>query len=207
MKTYFAAIVISLSLVASVASNPVIGQPEPVPTSTGTPTFHCGGTSNLTCPTGWRCCGPFVSLDGLSGPVAGSISGEIAVSITYGFELSSETQRHVQLSRNAIDPLIAALTPGGSVLVEAIPILRYLPSWAPGASFNRIARMADEFRKQMFEVTFTEAIGSRGAGNLAPSLVSCSVDNIDPSGDVRKQEEDIKLIAGSIYAAAGETVS
>ncbi|PPR04723.1 hypothetical protein CVT24_011844 [Panaeolus cyanescens] len=72
MQFYLASIITTLTLVASVSSAPVIGQPASISTTVGTPIFNCGGTSNLTCPKGWRCCGPFISSLSDSGSATGT---------------------------------------------------------------------------------------------------------------------------------------
>ncbi|PPR04721.1 hypothetical protein CVT24_011843 [Panaeolus cyanescens] len=134
------------------------------------------------------------------------IAGEISVSITYGFQQVSRTQHDAHLSQNAIDPLVQLLSTGGTFLVDVIPILRYLPSWATGASFKRKAKLWNNLRQQMFDATFGEVKTDRSSGIAAPSFTSFCLNNIDPSKDIPKQEEDINHVAGSIYAAAGETV-
>lgn len=81
------------------------------------------------------------------------MSGEIVISVTYGFELSSETQHYVQMSKEAVDPVVEALTPG-AFMVDVFPFLKHVPSWFPGASFKRKAQVWSDMRQQMFDKTF-----------------------------------------------------
>ncbi|PPR01468.1 hypothetical protein CVT24_001872 [Panaeolus cyanescens] len=129
------------------------------------------------------------------------LAGDIAVSITYGFERTYETQHYAGLSSIALDPLIEALTPGGSFLVDSFPLLKYIPAWLPGGAFKRKARFWNDLRVQMFDEAFEDAKSNIMTGNASPCFVSCSLGQMNQAtGDSDDQERRIKAVAGSIYA-------
>ncbi|KAF4610497.1 hypothetical protein D9613_006575 [Agrocybe pediades] len=51
MKFFVATLVASVVLISQVLASPTPG-------NTPDTTFHCGGENNLSCPSGYRCCGP-----------------------------------------------------------------------------------------------------------------------------------------------------
>jgi hypothetical protein len=56
----------------------------------------------------------------------------------YGYDVKPSNDRFVALSENAVQKLSESFFPG-AVAVNTFPILRYLPSWMPGAGFQRFA--------------------------------------------------------------------
>ena len=58
--------------------------------------------------------------------------------IIYGIQLQESNDQHYQMIERAIKAG-EALTIPGRFPVEAIPALRYLPSWFPGGTFKRWA--------------------------------------------------------------------
>ncbi|KAF8890401.1 cytochrome P450 [Infundibulicybe gibba] len=62
----------------------------------------------------------------------------IILRVTYGYHLTREDDPIYTKGLEAMSNFIRAITPGAWV-VDFIPALRYLPSWAPGAGFLRVA--------------------------------------------------------------------
>ncbi|KAJ7259486.1 hypothetical protein B0H12DRAFT_1108246 [Mycena haematopus] len=69
------------------------------------------------------------------------------MAIGYGYEVQPSNDRFVSLSENA------SVFPG-AVAVNTFPILRYLPSWMPGAGFKLFAAESRQLTKEMREVPF-----------------------------------------------------
>ena len=63
--------------------------------------------------------------------------------IVYGLEVAEKNDKYISLVEKGVDVFIRITVPG-RYLVEALPFLRHLPSWFPGAKFQRQAR---EWRK------------------------------------------------------------
>lgn len=75
------------------------------------------------------------------------------MSTVYGHDISPTNDYFVSLSEQAVAKLIEAYFPG-AVAVNALPILRYIPSWFPGAGFQRYAAEAKVLTDRMQNVPF-----------------------------------------------------
>ncbi len=58
--------------------------------------------------------------------------------IVYGLEAAEKHDKYISLAEKGVDIFVRITLPGG-YLVEALPLLRHLPSWFPGAGFRRDA--------------------------------------------------------------------
>jgi len=67
----------------------------------------------------------------------------IILNITYGHQVSEEGDEYVSIADRALLGLGQAGI-FGTYLVDYLPLLKYMPSWMPGATFKREAR---EWRK------------------------------------------------------------
>ena len=85
-------------------------------------------------------------------------------------------------------------------------VVRYVPSWVPGANFKRIA--------QVFRITLKEALErpvafvrmQMEAGVAEPSLVTAIFDSL--GGEPTPEEENtVKWTAGAFYGAGADTVN
>lgn len=77
----------------------------------------------------------------------------VILKITYGWTLSDNDDLMVNTMQEAID-ITAGLWQPGKWLVEFIPWLRFLPSWAPGAGFKRKAAIIKERMKALDQLGF-----------------------------------------------------
>ncbi|KAJ6508852.1 cytochrome P450 [Mycena sanguinolenta] len=66
------------------------------------------------------------------------VAGAIIMETVYGYSVQSTNDHFVALSEKAVKKLSDSVFPG-SVVVNTFPFLRYLPSWMPGAGFQRYA--------------------------------------------------------------------
>jgi hypothetical protein len=99
----------------------------------------------------------------------------------------------------------------GTYLVDYIPVLKYTPSWIPGASFRRKAREWRRLSREMLESQFNivkQNIVSRAALHILPYLtamqakgtaVSCITTRELEVGE-NVDEEVIKNITAMAYA-------
>ena len=60
------------------------------------------------------------------------------MSITYGIEVQEFDDPYVALAQEAVNGLNDCAVPG-AFWVDLFPILKYVPSWFPGAAFQRKA--------------------------------------------------------------------
>jgi hypothetical protein len=66
------------------------------------------------------------------------VAAASTMATVYGYEVKPSNDRFVALSEKAVKKLSDSFLPGAAV-VNAFPILRYMPSWMPGAGFQRVA--------------------------------------------------------------------
>ncbi|KAF7346387.1 Cytochrome p450 [Mycena sanguinolenta] len=81
------------------------------------------------------------------------LAAAVIMATLYGYEVQPDNDHFVALSENAIKKLSESVFPG-AMAVNTFPILRYLPSWMPGAGFQRFAAESRQLTKEMREVPF-----------------------------------------------------
>lgn len=59
--------------------------------------------------------------------------------VTYGYDVQEGDDPMLTFIESVMEKYSHYLAPG-AFLVDAIPILRYVPSWMPGAGFKKLAR-------------------------------------------------------------------
>ena len=80
-------------------------------------------------------------------------AGAVVLKIAYGWTVSDNNDLLVDSAEEATH-LIADLFIPGRWLVESIPWLRFVPSWAPGAGFKRRAAYVKERMKRLDQTGF-----------------------------------------------------
>ena len=80
--------------------------------------------------------------------------GGLAISLAYGLPIKRRHDPLVEFSDSAGKVVADVVTPGKH-MVDAIPALKYIPSWCPGGSSKRFANankwMAETFRAEPYE--------------------------------------------------------
>lgn len=76
--------------------------------------------------------------------------------MTYGVDILPENDPNLQLARRASIAVNQSLETG-SRFVDLIPVLKYLPAWFPGASFQKVAAQSRIMASNLREGIFTEA--------------------------------------------------
>lgn len=66
------------------------------------------------------------------------MAAAIVMSTVYGYNVGPVNDRFVLISEAAVRKLGESVFPGAAI-VNAFPLLRYLPSWMPGCGFKRFA--------------------------------------------------------------------
>ncbi|KIJ62862.1 hypothetical protein HYDPIDRAFT_30008 [Hydnomerulius pinastri MD-312] len=138
------------------------------------------------------------------------------LTLVYGYEMEPRNDLFASIVDRAACMLTNSFVPGAA-LVNAFPVFQYLPEWCPGAGFKKYANECKKLvrklrdlpyeyvQKQMVFVHFSllgrELTRIGKAEGIAPhSMVSEMLEH--------KEEEDvIKSVAGTVYAAAIETSS
>ncbi|KAL5363085.1 cytochrome P450 [Aspergillus floccosus] len=130
-------------------------------------------------------------------------TGAVALQIAYGYTVEPhDSDPLVDLAERAVHDFGLAVSPG-TWIVDVFPLLRYLPTWFPGARFVRIA---DRFQKTA--TAFCDApcafVKQRLAqGDFRPSFLSNSLRNQEESSET--DESVLKWSAAAIYAGGADT--
>ncbi|KAF7357516.1 Cytochrome P450 [Mycena sanguinolenta] len=117
----------------------------------------------------------------------------------YGYEVQSTNDHFVALSGSALKKLVGARSFPGAVAVNTFPILRYIPSWMPGAGFQRYAAEARQLTKEMQEVPANFVKQNMRDGKDSTSVVAKLL------AANRHDEAAIQAVAGSAHAAGTDT--
>ncbi|KAL0958419.1 hypothetical protein HGRIS_000559 [Hohenbuehelia grisea] len=132
------------------------------------------------------------------------MAGKIILSIAYGIDVQPGNDPYIALAEEAIHCLVQAAIPGAFV-VDSLPFLKYLPAWAPGASFKRAAetwrRGVHAFKERPYDAAKKDYL----AGIDTASFVSYRLRSIEGKEQEADWENIIKFAAGSMYAAGSDT--
>ncbi|KAF5315270.1 hypothetical protein D9619_007192 [Psilocybe cf. subviscida] len=125
-----------------------------------------------------------------------------SMSITYGYDIKANNDHFVNLAESAAAGFSSAILPGAA-LVNALPILRYLPSWFPGAGFHQSAAESREMLKQMKEAPLQWVQKNMEAGTQSNCLVSERMPACKTDGDFI----NLRDFAAIVYVAAADTTT
>ncbi|KAL5478382.1 hypothetical protein ACEPAI_2566 [Sanghuangporus weigelae] len=95
-------------------------------------------------------------------------AAEAIIKIAYGYEIS-ENDPAVDVLDTGIRSVSDALA---FYLVNAVPVLRYLPAWFPGAHFQKVVKEGHEIANAMYSEPYNEARKRMADGTATPSMLS-----------------------------------
>ncbi|EED79607.1 predicted protein [Postia placenta Mad-698-R] len=131
---------------------------------------------------------------------------ELVVLFAYGREPEPE---YTRIAKAVMEQTSIALQPGRWA-VNRIPIfplqVKYLPTWLPGAGFQRWAKSARTLFYQMTRGPFLEVKAEMELGTATDSFVKHSLVNLGQNRTV-DSEDIIMCAAGSLYSAGIETLT
>ncbi|KAG6908101.1 hypothetical protein DXG01_006138 [Tephrocybe rancida] len=117
------------------------------------------------------------------------IAGAIILRISHGYEVKESNDPFVELSDRVMEHFALCTAPG-AFLVDVLPILRYVPTWIPGAGFQRKAK---EWSANLHEM-------SEGAAPVSLTSSLLEGTNVDQEG-----EFDIKWCSASLLLGGADT--
>ncbi|KAH8114938.1 cytochrome P450 [Phellopilus nigrolimitatus] len=122
------------------------------------------------------------------------------VKFTYGHNIVSGEDKFINLAVDATSRGTAAGIPGMTP-VDIFPILRFIPTWFPGASFKREALITRKLSDAMLDVPFNKVKEERLSGTAQTSLVNSLLEDYENSKVIDEDHEvNIKYIGGVVYA-------
>lgn len=125
----------------------------------------------------------------------------IALEFTYGRRMDGKNDPIISMANSLAESMTKGLTAERAGLLMALPILKYVPSWFPGAAFQDEARRCRSTMESFSDIPFSMAKEQAESGVLQPSFVS----DILQQGEA--EESVARETATGIYIAAGETTS
>lgn len=81
------------------------------------------------------------------------MAGTIILAVGYGIEAKEKDDPYLWIVQRAVKALSLAAVPG-AFLVDTFPILKYIPEWMPGASFQTKGRLWKSYTMEMLEKPF-----------------------------------------------------
>lgn len=152
-------------------------------------------------------------------------AGGFTLSVVFGYEPAPQEDKFLTMATEWNDLFTNEILSGGAVwLVDLIPVLRYLPTWFPGAGFKRKAAQCiiktEEFASTPFEFAKNSVVSlhvisrrqwphfpasciSQESGMFQPSFCSTLMEDQEVT---RQLAEDIKWTSSSMYAGSTDSV-
>ncbi|KDQ17442.1 hypothetical protein BOTBODRAFT_172482 [Botryobasidium botryosum FD-172 SS1] len=127
------------------------------------------------------------------------MAGKLIMSTIYGIQVESSQNQFIVYAERIMD--LAKYASPGAAYVNIFPILKYVPSWFPGAKFKKEAKRLRALVESMMDHPFQRVKSDRSTGAAVSSFTSQLLEDVDAN------EEDIKWVTGAMYGAGVDTIS
>ncbi|KAF8897012.1 cytochrome P450 [Mucidula mucida] len=133
-------------------------------------------------------------------------AGQIILRITYGIEVQDKTDPFVIQAEKGMHALAVAGCPG-AFLVDTWPILRFVPSWVPGAGFKTWAKEAKESVTAMRDAPLKFLEEAVADGTAKPSVGSKIISELEEADADTKETNMLMLgnVLATTYGAGSDT--
>ncbi|KAK6971828.1 cytochrome P450 [Favolaschia claudopus] len=128
----------------------------------------------------------------------------IVMMIGLGYSIV-EDDPFVRIAQQAQLAMVSAARPG-AYLVDLFPVLKYIPEWLPGASFQKVAREGRELSKKLQTEPFAWAISQFRKGEAKPSFFKALMDSERRTEQDSEHDTDIRAVTAVMYATAADTI-
>ncbi|KAJ7500231.1 cytochrome P450 [Mycena galericulata] len=136
--------------------------------------------------------------------IRSSVSSAI-VRLVYGHQIRDHNDMFVTLAES-LGSLTDEASEPGRWLVDSFPLLRFIPKWFPGASFQRWAALARAQCQQFTRLPYEEVKASLAAGTCLPCFTRDLLAD-SSSSPLTKEKEDLFMYASaSLYIGGTNTV-
>ncbi|KAJ7065512.1 cytochrome P450 [Mycena amicta] len=135
------------------------------------------------------------------------MAGSLIMDTIYGIKIRDEGDPYVLKIEEAMHGLSVASMPG-AFLVDTFPVLKYVPSWFPGAGFKRRAARWRKVTQEVLELPFEETRKNMMLGTAVHSFASSHLQKLGTFSGEEASEEEASIIrnaAGNIYGAGVDT--
>lgn len=130
------------------------------------------------------------------------LTGSAIMKFTYGYDLK-EKDEYMPVIKKAVEVLTTSQ--GIGFMVDKLPILKYVPSWFPGARFKRFAEEGRPYCEQILEEPFKNAKDLWLAGKAPNSYVTRLLDEFGGNEVPKDKEQVVKETSAVLYAAGTDS--
>ncbi|KAG1733732.1 cytochrome P450 [Suillus lakei] len=125
----------------------------------------------------------------------------VALRVSHGYEVIEPQDKLVELANKANGQLSVTTVPG-HFYVDIVPLLKYIPSWMPGATFKKSALFYATTLRQMMESAHEYSMHQIAAGTAPQSIMS----RLLAGNSFTPEDEDFaKWAAASFYQGGADT--
>ncbi|THU94571.1 cytochrome P450 [Dendrothele bispora CBS 962.96] len=135
---------------------------------------------------------------------ARTYSGAIIVRITYGITLEKYMTYYSELAHHTMESFVEAGN-HGVFMVDYFPLLKYIPSWFPGATFKQKAKVWAKVVSNFNEIPWKNAKTFIASGDAVPCIATDGLEKF--SSQLDEMEEVLKNVCGTAYIAGEDTTS
>ncbi|KAG5338879.1 hypothetical protein C0989_005681 [Termitomyces sp. Mn162] len=127
-------------------------------------------------------------------------AGAIVMATVYDKNMSeSNLEKFVTFSEQAVNMLSESIFPG-AMIVNALPILRHIPTWFPGARFHHFAAKCRVYTTEMVEIPF-KYVKDKLLSSLAERLLKQN----SVLGPMAIPEADLKCAVATAFVGAADS--
>ncbi|KAF8958858.1 cytochrome P450 [Flammula alnicola] len=130
--------------------------------------------------------------------------GASTISLAYGLQISRVNDQWIRLAQEGIDVLDNGAVPG-RYFVDAIPTMKYIPEWFPGAGFQTEAREGRQHVRRFFSAPFQAAKKAISEGVAKSSFVSESLEALANDENLGQKQLEIENLGGMFIAGGIDT--
>ncbi|EPT01064.1 hypothetical protein FOMPIDRAFT_112035 [Fomitopsis schrenkii] len=131
----------------------------------------------------------------------------VILELGYGRTITGLDDDFIRLVEKGVSEALSGTGSGpGSGLVDFFPILRFLPSWLPGAGFQKIAASAREGIRVVEDIPFEQVQREMSDGTAKDSFTKDMIELGQAKGDLSPETvSSMKGAAGMLYVAGTDT--
>ncbi|KAJ6576166.1 cytochrome P450, partial [Mycena vulgaris] len=130
-------------------------------------------------------------------------ASDIVMSVAYRIDVLPVGDPYTALAY-AAGPTLAKAGVPGKYLVNSLPILKYVPSWLPGAGFKRKAKEWRKLTRAMADVPLAETRRQMELGMAPPSFTADRLQALKDLGGHILHGSTVKGTAGTIYIGGAD---
>ncbi|TBU24926.1 cytochrome P450, partial [Dichomitus squalens] len=132
------------------------------------------------------------------------MAGSLILGVTYGIDVQPSNDPYIATAETALHAISMAGN-AGAYLVDYIPILKYVPSWFPGAAFKRQAAEWKKATDAMLERPFKAVTQAMAEGKAHPSMIASLLTELKEDEDKDRKEKVFSGVAAAAYTGGSDT--